>query len=134
MAAKKSEQRLRWERWLAYVRTQERVRQRIQKFIYKMDPCAVPLYGSYLNVWPNDEENIQKARANLEVIYLKTKVKFKRVGVSLSPPEWIVKQADLQMGNCYTTVGWKACADKNVGNEAQRKLALRHKRARSVRP
>lgn len=133
MAAKKSEQRLRWERYLAYVKTHERAKQHRLKYIYTKDLTRLPLYGSFERVWPCNAENINLAKLRLEQLYYKTKVKLKSLGIELSPPEWRVKEADIQCGDIYGTVAWKACADMSVSNEGQRKIALRQKRMRRVR-
>lgn len=133
MAAKKSEQRLRWERYLAHARVHERAKQHRLKYIYTKDSTRLPLYGSFVRVWPCNAESINHAKLRLEQLYFKTKVKLKSLGIELSPPEWKVKEADIQCGELYGTVAWKACADMSVSNEDQRKIALRKKRMRRVR-
>lgn len=127
MAAKKSDQRLRWER---YLRIQQRVQQRHQKFMYfKHD--EPPMYGSYLKVHSNNGEDVHKAKSELMAIYMRTKVLLKSVGVELSPPEFkTTKPAGVTP---YTTVAWRAMASKIVPVEAQRKLEIRRKRARRAR-
>lgn len=127
MAAKKSDQRLRWER---YLRIKNRVNHRHNKFLYiKQD--EPPMYGSYLKVYTNNGKDVHEAKGKLMAIYMRTKVLLKSVGVELSPPEF--KTTKPAGTTPYTTVAWRAKTDKIVPVEAQRKIALRKKRARRAK-
>ena len=131
MAAKKSEQRLRWE---AYLRIKHRLQQRSQKFIYRRDPRPRAVIGSYIQVCPATPEAIEEAKRDLMKRYNHTKSYFRSLNIELSPPEFNVKDPTLlSSGHYCTSVAWRAVANKPLTNEVKRKIALRQKRMRRVR-
>ena len=126
MAAKKSDQRLRWER---YLRIKNSVKQRHQKFMYLQSSNKLAVFGSYVQVFSNTPEVVEAAKGELMARYSETKVLLRSLKVELSPPEFIVKEEDLFV----RSVAWRAAADKPLTIEMQRKIALRRKRARRAR-
>ena len=131
MAAKKSDQRMRWER---YLRIQQRVQQRHQKFMYFRESNGPAVYGSYLQVTSSAPEALEEATRELMVRYNHTKFFLRSLKIELSPPEFTIKEIGLLSNGQYgSTVAWRAVSDKPLTIEMQRTVALRRKRARRAR-
>lgn len=131
MAAKKSEQRLRWE---AYLRIKHRLQQQYQKFLYRRDPSCPAIFGSYVQVLPYTPETVEEAKYDLMKRYNHTKFFLRSLKIELSPPEFTVKGPYLLSDGRYgASVAWRAAANKPMTNEVKRKMALRQKRMRRVR-
>lgn len=135
MAAKKSEQRLRWERYLC---TGSWGNTSPQKFLY-LKSDNPPQYARWMRF--HSETELHIATIQLTVDYLRVKALLRAIGgVELSPPAWKVKQPEhwtAKIGPEHGwvtvnagTVAWKAVAEEALTNEAKRKIALNRKRAR----
>lgn len=137
MAARKSEQRLRWER---YLRIRNGRHKPVSRFLYLKSDNS-PQYGRWMKF--RSETELHIATIQLTVDYLRIKALLRVIGgVDLSPPMWKVKQPEhwtTKIGpehGWFTveagTVAWKAVAEEALTNEAKRKIALNRKRARRV--